>query len=62
MIDKNFSCAEAINLVVKNDFEEAIIWNQDTSKFDGIITYSDIVNIILKSYKNVAQGQIPRNR
>ncbi|KAL4448650.1 hypothetical protein ABPG74_012739 [Tetrahymena malaccensis] len=59
VIDKNFSCAEAMNLVIKNDFEEAIIWNQDTSQFDGIITYSDIVNIILKSYKNVALGQIP---
>lgn len=56
VIDKNFSCAEAMNLVIKNDFEEAIIWNQDSSQFDGIITYSDIVNIILRCYKNVALG------
>ncbi|EGR27873.1 rab2 gtpase, putative [Ichthyophthirius multifiliis] len=59
VIDKKFSCAEALNLIIKNDFGEAIIWNQDTAQFDGIITYSDIVNIILKSYKNAALDQIP---
>ncbi|EGR31361.1 zinc finger lsd1 subclass family protein, putative, partial [Ichthyophthirius multifiliis] len=61
VIDKNFSCLEAINLVVKNDFEEALIWNQDTAQFDGIITYSDIVNIILKGYKNVVLEQNQQN-
>ena len=43
MVDRSFSCYDTINLIIKNDYEEAIIWNSEGAKFDGIITYTDIV-------------------
>ncbi|KRX02079.1 hypothetical protein PPERSA_03141 [Pseudocohnilembus persalinus] len=53
VVDRQFSVYETIELIIKNDYEESIIWNSDQSKFDGIITYTDIAQIILQFYKEV---------
>lgn len=42
VIDRTFSVYEAIELMIANDYEESMVWNSDLSKFDGILTYTDI--------------------
>lgn len=51
MIDRQFSCYETINLLVQNNYHEALIWNSEQSKFDGIITHSDLTNMILTKFR-----------
>lgn len=39
--------------MISNHYEESMIWNSDLSRFDGILTYTDISAIILAFYKEV---------
>lgn len=52
VIDRNFSCYEAIDLIVSNDYEECTVWNSDFAKFDGLITHSDIIKMVLAFFEN----------
>ena len=56
MVDKHFSCYDTLNILQENDTEDLVIWNSETSDFDGLITYTDVIDIVLSFYKNILLG------
>ena len=56
-MDKHFTCFDTMNILVDNDSEDLVIWNSEISDFDGLITYTDIIEIILSFYKNIILNQ-----
>lgn len=57
VVDKHFSCLDTLNILQENDSEDLVIWNSEISDFDGLITYSDVVDILLTFYKNIVLNQ-----
>lgn len=56
VVDKHFSCYDTLNILQENDTEDLVIWNSETSDFDGLITYTDVIDIVLSFYKNILLG------
>jgi hypothetical protein len=53
VVDKHFSCYDTLFILQDNDSEDIVLWNSEVSDFDGLITYTDVIDIILSFFKNV---------
>ena len=50
-----------IRIFVEDSIEEAVFWNSDISNYDGMFTYTDIIKVILRFYKNAVDNLTPGN-
>ena len=40
-------------VTIKNDSEEAFVWNSDNMSYDGIMTYTDLTEMLLFIYESL---------
>ena len=40
-------------VIIKNDSDEAFVWNSDNMSYDGIITYTDLTEMLLFIYESL---------
>lgn len=53
MLDKLFSLHDTMNVMLENDSDECYIWNSDQFSYDGIVSYTDLVEMIMYIYESI---------
>lgn len=56
-IDKSVPFLDAINIMVNEEIEELLVWDEDESKWIWMITLADIMRFIMHSLKCVSRKQ-----
>jgi 5'-AMP-activated protein kinase regulatory gamma subunit len=48
-----------IKIFKEESIDEVIFWNSDISNYDGMFTYTDIIKVVLRFYKNAVNNVTP---
>lgn len=58
-MDKLFSLYDTMNVMIENDSDECYVWNSDQFSYDGIVSYTDFVEMIMFIFESI---QIQKTR
>jgi predicted transcriptional regulator len=47
VIDKQMLLSDIIHVFIENDTEQVMVWNRERTVIDGIITYTNLVKMLL---------------
>lgn len=53
MLDKLFSLYDAMTVMLENDSDECYLWNSDQFSYDGIVSYTDFVEMIMFIFESI---------
>ena len=58
-MDKLFSLYDIMSVMIENDTDECYVWNSDQFNYDGVVSYTDFVEMIMFVYESI---QIEKSR
>jgi hypothetical protein len=53
-MDKLLDLAEVLKVMSQNDTDSAYLWNSDAFSYDGILTYTDLIEMIIFVYNTMS--------
>lgn len=53
MLDKTLDLTEVLKIMGYNDSDSGYMWSSDTFSYDGIITYTDLIEMIIFVYNTM---------
>lgn len=53
VLDKTLELTEVLKIMGHNDTDSGYLWNSDSFSYDGIITYTDLIEMIIFVYNTM---------
>ncbi len=62
MLDKLLDLNDVLQIMSQNDNDSAYCWNSDAFSYDGIITYTDLIEMIIFVYNTMSLRDSGNNK